>query len=159
MFQAVETAKTEARQSSQTTVAEATLRMELAQAQQAKNDAVATATLHQRKAGRLEEQTSQLKAKLTRVTQEKFKLEREQRAAVTMARNLDQHATVDVEFYKRKVTELTGQVQSMNGIILEKNRMMEDMQRQLERSLSRQAAAAAAKQRRHEATKNHHRQV
>eukprot|EP00977_Amphora_coffeiformis_P021368 scaffold9243_cov162-Amphora_coffeaeformis.AAC.1 len=82
---------------------------------------------------------AQSKAKLTRVTQEKLKLEREQRAAQQVARNVDQQSATDVEFYKRKVTELTGQVQSLNVIVTEKNRLIEDMQRQIERSLSRQA--------------------
>lgn len=142
MFQSVEASKTEARQSSRATVTEATLRADLSNATELKNQALAQAADAQRKVGRLEEQTSQLKAKLTRVTQEKFKLEREQRASQHLARSVDQQSTVDVEFYKRKVTELTGQVQSLNGLVLDKNRIIEDMQRQLERSLSRQAAAA-----------------
>lgn len=141
LFQAVESAKTDTRQSSRSVVAEATLRVELAQATEEKNQALVTAAGHQRRVTQLEQASAQTKAKLTRVTQEKFKLEREQRVSQQLAQSADQHAATDVEFYKRKVTELTGQVQSLNAVVMEKNHLIEDMQRQIERSLSRQAAA------------------
>lgn len=155
LFKAVETAKTDTRHASRSIVTEATLREDLAKATEEKNEALATTALYQRKAGRLEEQNGQLKAKLTRVSQEKFKLEREQRAAVSLARSMDQHATTDVEYYKRKVTELTGQIQSLNSVLLDKNRLIENMQQQLEQTLSlqtlakRKAAAAGESKHRH----------
>lgn len=131
----------DARQSSRSTVAEATLRLELTAATEQKNQALAQAATAQRRAVRLEDEKQQIKAKLQRVTNEKFKLDRERQAQQHLAKNLDQQSASDVAFYKRRVTELTGQVQSLNAANLEKDRTMQDLRRQLERSLSRAAAA------------------
>lgn len=141
LLQAVETSKTETRRSSSSIVAGAALRVELAQVTEEKNQALMTVMEQRRRVTQLEQTVAQTKAKLTRVTQEKFKLEREQRVAQQVARNVDQQSSTDVEFHKRKVSELTGQIQSLNAIVMEKNRLIEDMQRQIERSLSRQAVA------------------
>lgn len=117
------------------------MRLELASATEQKNQALAQAATSQRKASRLEDEKHQIKVKLQRVTQEKFKLDRERQAQQHLAKNLDQQSASDTAFYKRKVTELTAQVQSLNAAIMEKDRSMEDMRRQLERSLSRAEAA------------------
>jgi len=54
----------------------------------------------------LEEELRFLKGKLHRLTQEKLKVERDSRAAISLARSLDMHTSSDAEFYKRKVCYL-----------------------------------------------------
>ena len=141
LLEAVETAKSDTRQASRTTAAEATLRLALTQLTAEKDQATAVAATQTRLVQQLQDQLSQCKAKLTRVTQEKFQLAREQRVAITVSQQVDHNANADVEFYKTKVTHLTGQLQALNTTLLEKTRQNQDMQRQLELSLSRQAAA------------------
>lgn len=141
MLKASETAKADARQSSRSTVTEATLRLELAKETEEKNQALAQAAISRGKAEGLENEKHQIKIKLQRVTAEKFKLERERQAQQHLAQNLDQQSASDTAFYKRKVAELTGQAQALNAALLEKDRTIQDMRRQLERSLSRAAAA------------------
>ena len=141
LLEAVETAKSDTRQASRTTAAEATLRLALTQLTAEKDQATAVAATQTRLVQQLQDQLSQCKAKLTRVTQEKFQLAREQRVAITVSQQVGHNANADVEFYKTKVTHLTGQLQALNTTLLEKTRQNQDMQRQLELSLSRQAAA------------------
>jgi hypothetical protein len=143
LMQTVETSRTNARQLARSFVTEASIRADLVKETELKNEALASAAEYQRKAARLDEDVHQLKAKCTRVSQEKLKLERDQRAAASLARSLDQHAATDVDYYKRKVTELNGQVQSVHALLIDKSRQMDEMRRQLERSLSRQALSAA----------------
>jgi hypothetical protein len=142
-MQTVETSRTNARELARSFVTEASIRADLVKETELKNEALASAAEYQRKAARLDEDVHQLKAKCTRVSQEKLKLERDQRAAASLARSLDQHAATDVDYYKRKVTELNGQVQSVHALLIDKSRQMDEMRRQLERSLSRQALSAA----------------
>jgi len=50
----------------------------------------------------LEEELSLVKGKLHRLMQEKMKVERDSRAAISLARSLDMRTSSDAEFYKRK---------------------------------------------------------
>jgi hypothetical protein len=54
----------------------------------------------------LEEELSLVKGKLHRLMQEKMKVERDSRAAISLARSLDMRTSSDAEFYKRKVRKL-----------------------------------------------------
>lgn len=51
----------------------------------------------------LEEELSLIKGKLHRLMQDKMKVERDSRAAISLARSLDMRTSSDAEFYKRKV--------------------------------------------------------
>lgn len=51
----------------------------------------------------LEEELSLVKGKLHRLMQDKMKVERDSRAAISLARSLDMRTSSDAEFYKRKV--------------------------------------------------------
>lgn len=53
----------------------------------------------------LEEELALIKGKLNRLIQDKMKVERDSRAAISLARSLDMRTSSDAEFYKRKVTE------------------------------------------------------
>ena len=82
-----------------------------------------------------------IKGKLNRVTQEKIKLERDARATISLARSLDNHATSDNEFYRRKLAELNDRLQAKNALVAEQQHQLEDMRRQMERSLSQSRLA------------------
>ena len=97
------------------------------------------------KVSALQEELRQVKAKLSRVTQEKIKMERDQRATMSLAKSLDSTSSLqghsDAEYYKRKVSELSSQVQSKTAIIAEKNRQLDEMRRQIERNMSQNRLA------------------
>jgi hypothetical protein len=70
-----------------------------------------------------------------------MKMERDHRATLSLAKTLDSQASTDVEFYKRKVAELANQVQGANAQVLEKDRQLEEMRRQMARNMSQSRLA------------------
>lgn len=60
----------------------------------------------QNKISVLEEELKLVKAKLTRLVQEKIKMERESRAALSLVMGVDGYNSCDVDYYKRKVSSL-----------------------------------------------------
>jgi outer membrane murein-binding lipoprotein Lpp len=106
-----------------------------------RDEAFGNAAEFKRKATLLDQELHQVKTKLSRVTQDKIKMERDQRATMSLAKSLDIHISSDVDFYKRKVTELNSHVQGLNGVIAEKNRHIDEMRRQIERSMSQNRLA------------------
>jgi len=114
----------------------ATLRAELAVARKERDEYQAEGEEAKRKVALIEDQYRNTKTKLSRVTQEKLKLERDQRATMSLAKTLDTHSSSDTEYYKRKVTELATHVQQLNAVIAEKNRQLDDTNRRLDRNIS-----------------------
>jgi outer membrane murein-binding lipoprotein Lpp len=106
-----------------------------------RDEACGNAEESKRKATLLDEELRQVKTKLARVTQEKIKMERDQRATMSLAKSMDSHVSSDVDFYKRKVSELTSHVQGLNAVIAEKNRHIDEMRRQIERSMGQNRLA------------------
>lgn len=131
---------------------EATLRTELGHVIGQRDEAMATAAGSKRKLSLVQEDLRQTKAKVFRLAQEKAQMEREQLATtLTLAKTLDRSATetsnsYDVTFYKRKVEDLTRKVQSLNVRLVEKNRQLDDLRRQLERNMSQERLANLRKQ-------------
>lgn len=104
LLKTVETTKSDARDASRNVQVEARLRADLSHLRSERNDALAEAAEFKRKAELLEEELRTTKAKFAKVVQEKIKMERDSRAAISLARSLDTHASSDCDFYKRKVT-------------------------------------------------------
>jgi hypothetical protein len=104
----VETAKSDARDASRVVQVEARLRTDLSMLRTERNDALAEAAESKRKAELLDDELRTTKTKLSRVVQEKIKMERDSRAAISLARSLDSHASSDNDFYKRKVKDVFG---------------------------------------------------
>ena len=102
-MRAVETSKADARDSSSVAVTEAGLRAELSIARARRDEAMARTEESTRKVTLLEEELRHVKTKLARVAQEKIKMERDQRAALSLAKSLDSNVSSDIDFYKRKV--------------------------------------------------------
>lgn len=137
MLRALQQSRATARDACAKAVTEANLRADLSLAVLKRDEAVSAATEHQRKAALLQEELRDTKLKLSRATQEKLKLERDSRATLSLARSLDSHkSSGGTEYYQRKVTELTGQVQSLQATLAEKQRQIDELTRQLHRNLS-----------------------
>jgi hypothetical protein len=64
-----------------------------------------------RKLSLQEEELRLTKTKLVRVQQEKISIERDSRVAVSLARSLDNSTSNDMNYYKRKVNELSDNLQ------------------------------------------------
>jgi hypothetical protein len=80
-----------------------------------RDEALAESEANKRKATLISEDLRDQKKKLARVTQEKMKLERDHRAALSLAKNIDSHSSSDADYYKRRVAEQNGQIQGLNG--------------------------------------------
>jgi chromosome segregation ATPase len=145
LLQSVDFSKAEARDTSQAARVEAKLRAELNLMHSKRDEVVANCEEYKRTTILLEEELRQVKAKLSRVAQEKIKLERDQRVTMSLAKSLDSHSHSDTEYYKRKVSELTGHVQGLNSIISEKNRQLKELQHQIERNMSQGRLASISK--------------
>jgi outer membrane murein-binding lipoprotein Lpp len=120
---------------------EAGLRAELSVVVSQRDEALGFAEESKRKACLFQEELHHVKTKLSRVTQDKIKMERDQRATMSLAKSLDSQGPVDSDYYKRKVSELSSNVQSLNAILVEKNRHLDEMRRQLERNMSQNRLA------------------
>jgi uncharacterized phage infection (PIP) family protein YhgE len=122
-------------------VSEASLRADLSFMISQRDEALGQAEESKRKASLLDEELRQVKTKFSRVTQDKLKMERDQRATMSLARSLDNQGPADVDYYKRKVSDLSSHAQSMNAVIAEKNRQLDEMRRQIERNMSQNRLA------------------
>ena len=80
-----------------------------------------------RKQSLLEEELRMTKTRLTRVSQEKNSMERDSRAAISLARSLDNNNSNDMNYYKRKVGELSDKLQSSNETITKQNQTIADL--------------------------------
>jgi len=141
LLRAIETSKGDARDICHTAQTESRLRGEISTLKEQNDKLINSEGDSKRKYKLLEEEMRILKSKLSRVTQEKVKLERDARATMSLARSLDSHANSDTEFYKRKVTELNDRLQTKNALVIEQQRQLEEMRRQMERSLSQSRLA------------------
>jgi hypothetical protein len=148
LIRAVEASKVEVRDSSRSALAEAALRAELAVVGTKKNEALGLAEEYKHKTSLLEEELRQVKMKHLRATQEKAKMERDQRATMSLAKSINQYhgtstssSSGDVDFYKRKVADLTVRLQGMAGLLTEKERQIDELRAQNERSMSQHRLA------------------
>jgi len=80
-----------------------------------------------RKQSLLEEELRMTKTRLTRVSQEKNSMERDSRAAISLARSLDNNNSNDMNYYKRKVGELSDKLQSSNETIAKQNQTIAEL--------------------------------
>eukprot|EP00979_Chaetoceros_neogracilis_P004855 scaffold842_cov287-Chaetoceros_neogracile.AAC.18 len=115
---------------------EACLRGELSNLRLERDSVIGEGTEANRKVVLLEEEGRLLKARVARLTQEKFKVERDSRAALSLARSMDTHNASDADCYKRKVTDLNDHLQSKNAVVSELRHQVDEYRRQMERSLS-----------------------
>lgn len=136
----------EARETCRVARAEASLRADLSVMTTKRDEAVSEAEEAKRKAVLMEEELRHVKNKLARVTQEKIKMERDQRATLCLAKSLDTQTSADTDYYKRKVGDLTAQVQGLHAANAEKNRQLDEMRRQLERNMSQNRLATIRKE-------------
>lgn len=82
---------------------EARLRSDLSSLRGERDEALGIAASLRRKVSLLDGDLQNTKQKLARVEQEKIKMERDNRAAMSLAKSVGTETSSDVEFYKRKV--------------------------------------------------------
>lgn len=104
--------KQEVRDSSRSAQVEARLRHQVNSLRDERDKALTQNTDLVRKLSLHEEELRLTKAKLSRVQQEKLSLERDSRVAISLARSLDNSNSNDINYYKRKVSALSDEVQS-----------------------------------------------
>lgn len=141
LLRAIESSKSETRDLSRHAQIESRLRAEISTMREQNDKLTSSNTEFQRKVSLLEEEVRLVKTKLTRVAQEKVKMERDARATISLARSLDSHANSDSDFYKRKVAELNDRLQAKNALVAEQQQQLDEMRRQMERSLSQSRMA------------------
>jgi len=117
LLRAVESSKAEARDSSRSAQVEARLRTDINSLRDERDRAVTEGSDNRRKLSLLEEELRLTKSKLSRVMQEKISMERDSRAAISLARSLDNNNSNDMNYYKRKVSELSDKLQTQQDLI------------------------------------------
>ena len=103
LLRAVESSKSEARSSSRSAQVESRLRATINTLRDERDNFQTEVSTYRRKLSLAEEELRLTKSKLTRVVQEKHSMERDSRAAISLARSLDNNNSNDMNYYKRKV--------------------------------------------------------
>ena len=127
LLRAVESSKAEARNNSRTAQVEARLRKDMNDLRDDRDKALIELNESRRKQSLLEEELRMTKTRLTRVSQEKNSMERDSRAAISLARSLDNNNSNDMNYYKRKVGELSDKLQSSNETITKQNQTITEL--------------------------------
>jgi hypothetical protein len=104
-LRALETAKSDARDTSRAVQMEARLRAELSFMRSERDEALSVASECNRKVQLLDDELRSTKSKLLRTSQEKAKTERDSRAAIQLARSLENNSSND-DYYRHKVRTL-----------------------------------------------------
>lgn len=117
MLRAVESSKAEARDDSRSAQVEARLRADVRSLRDERDRAIAEASDHRRRLALLEDELRLTKSRLGRIAKEKAGMERDSRAAISLARSLDHNNSNDMHYYKRKVAELGDKLQAQQDLI------------------------------------------
>jgi hypothetical protein len=134
LLRAVESSKADARDTSRSAQVEARLRTNISSLRDERDKALLELSDCRRKQCLLEEELRTTKANLSRITQEKISMERDSRAAIFLARSLDNNNSNDMNYYKRKVGELSDKLQSQQDLIMKQNNTIVELRGQNERS-------------------------
>lgn len=70
-----------------------------------------------------------------------------QRATKSLTKSLESHTSSDAEYYKRKTSEQNGRIQSLNAVLAEKNRQIDELRHQIQRSMSQNKWASIGTER------------
>lgn len=105
LLQALETSKQSCHDYSKHVRTECHLRNDITTLKRERDTLQETCTIQQNKISKFEEEIKMLKDKMTTLMKEKIKVERESRAALLLAKNLDGYNASDVDYYKRKVSQ------------------------------------------------------
>ncbi len=130
----MESSKAEARDNSRSAQVEARLRTNISSLRDERDNALVELSDYRRKQSLLEEELRMTKANLSRITHEKIGMERDSRAAIFLARSLDNNNSNDMNYYKRKVGELSDKLQSQQDVVMKLNNTIAELRGQNERS-------------------------
>ena len=102
----VDSSNEEARDQCQAKLVEARLRADLLHVAASRDEMKGELASAQRRCKLLGDDLTDTKAKLSKVQQEKMQVERDQQATMSLANALQGNAHSDVDFYKRKVSNI-----------------------------------------------------
>ena len=136
LLRAVEAAKSDARSASRRIQAETRLRSECTTLRTERDAASAEAADAQRRATLAEDEGRAARTQLQRCLHEKARMERDSRAALSLARTLDAHSGSDAAYYKRQMAGLNEQLHQLQATVAEQNLTIAELRRQRERSMS-----------------------
>ena len=137
----MESSKAEARDSARAAQVEARLRADINSLREERDKAFSELSEYRRKLSLHEEDLRLTKSKLNRVMQEKLSMERDSRAAMSLAKNLDSANSNDMNYYKRKVSELSDRLHSAQDFIAKQTSQITELREQRERMLSQNRLA------------------
>mmetsp|Transcript_5028 Transcript_5028/g.7718 ORF Transcript_5028/g.7718 Transcript_5028/m.7718 type:complete len:135 (+) Transcript_5028:694-1098(+) len=120
---------------------EARLRATLSSLRSERDDAIGLVASLKRKNGSLEEDLRASRLKVSRLEQENIKIKRDSRAAISLAKSVGNDTSSDIDFYKRKISNLESQLSSQQALAAEQNAQIDDMRRQQDRSMSQHRLA------------------
>lgn len=131
----MEKSKTDAQDASQRACTEAQLRDQLVAQTQAAHASEALLQDSKRSVMTLQTELQNVQAQVLQLEHHKIQWERERRAWVSTT-TADGGSSIGggTDYYKRKVTELTTQVQGLRTVIAEKTAIIDDLHRQRDRS-------------------------
>ena len=136
LLRAVESAKSDARSASRRIQAETRLRSECTALLTERDTAAAEASEAQRRAALAEDECRAARTQLQRCLQDRARMERDSRAALSLARSLDAHSGSDAAYYKRQMAGLSEQLHQLQATAAEQNLTIAELRRQRERSMS-----------------------
>lgn len=122
LLRSVESSKSEAMDSSRSAQVEARLRADINSLRDQRDHATNELSTYNRRISHLEEELRTTKSKLVRANDEKRKMECDSKAAISLARSLDNNNSSDMNYYKRKVAELGDRLkvaEEKNGKLVE----------------------------------------
>eukprot|EP00980_Cylindrotheca_fusiformis_P010008 scaffold2214_cov139-Cylindrotheca_fusiformis.AAC.5 len=142
LLRTLDTSNEETKDNCQAKLLEARLRADLLHMTAKRDEIMEEHAQTEQRANLLDADLADTKAKLTRVQQEKMQVERDQQATMSLANALQGNNQSDVDYYKRKVSELNTHIQGLTAILTEKNRQIESLRREKERSMSQNRLAS-----------------
>jgi hypothetical protein len=148
LLKAVGTSAEETKDASQSKLLEAKMRADLLHVISERDAAKKISMVAQRSVDLLEGNVENLKKEKAKLQHDKLRLEREVRAARALADGLSSsllksdHHQDDLEYYKRRSSDLEAHIQGMTALMAEKNQELQELRRCRNRNLSQQRLEA-----------------
>ncbi|CAJ1934348.1 unnamed protein product [Cylindrotheca closterium] len=131
---------------SQAKVSEARLRSDLLQMTKSRDEARQRLSKTEKRCKLLEKDLAGVKSKLAQELQAKKQMQHHQQAAESLKNAFHGGNQSNIDYYKRKVTELNTHVQGLTWILAERNREIELLQHQKDRFLTQNQQSSRRKE-------------
>eukprot|EP00934_Nitzschia_sp_Nitz4_P000357 Nitzschia sp. Nitz4//scaffold52_size167869//19543//20776//NITZ4_002259-RA/size167869-snap-gene-0.209-mRNA-1//1//CDS//3329553984//357//frame0 len=147
LLSTVDTSNQGRREEASSQLVVAKLRADLLHCTEQRDEARHDLAMSKRRLELLQEDLRASKTKYTRLTNTHAQLERDHRSTQAMVASLQSNkSSANLEYHQRKVKELQVHIQGLSTVLTEKNRKIEELHRQQERSVSQNRLAQIRKQ-------------